>query len=260
MFRTRTSKITALAYRQWRLVLSSPHNLLLPIFEPFLYLVIFASVMSTILPQVVYKGVPYSYLTFIVPGILSMAAFHRGVHAGTPIYVDRLTGELEAIFSLPLRRIYFLLANVCTVAVQGLLYSATLLVVSKTLSPDSPWAFQRALVAIGMASLLTISIAFVFSALCCIVRRQEAFNLLMNVIVLPLTLTSSAFYPLDHAPPWIRVIASINPINLAVDSIRQALLDPQISLLDIVRGAWPLIAIGVIAGALASYLFNRTLK
>ena len=189
-----------------------------------------------------------------------MAAFQRGIHAGAPIYVDRMTGELETMFGLPVRRIFFLLSTMSTAMIQGLLYSVVLIAVGNALSPDFPWNFQRLLLAIGVASLLTVGSAFAFAAVCCVIRQQQVFNLLINLVLLPLMLTSSAFYPLDHAPAWVRLISSINPVNLTVDLIRRILLAPQFHLLDLVSGIWPLVAIGLIAGVLASYFFNRTLK
>lgn len=260
MSRPGTSRITALAYRQWRLMVSTVYQLLPPMMEPFLYLVIFASIMGTILPEVIYEGVSYSYLTFIVPGILAIGAFTRGIHGGTPIFVDRMTGELETLFGLPVRRNSLLLSNVSAITIHGLLYSVVLLAVGKAISPDFPWSFDRALTAIGIASLLTIISTFIFSAVCCVVRRQSTFNLLLNVILLPLTLTSTAFYPLDHAPAWIRLIASMNPITMAVDSIRHVLLAPQLSPVDLISGILPLVVIGLIAGGMAFHFFNRTLK
>lgn len=258
--RPRTSRIGAIAYRQWRLTVSSPYELLPPMFEPLLYLVIFASIMGTVLPELIYQGISYSYLTFVVPGILAIGAFTRGIHGGLPIYLDRITGELETLFGLPVRRSFFLLSNISAVIIQGLLYSVVLLAVGKAISPDFPWSLERALMAIGIASLLTLVSTLIFSAVCCIVRRQSVFNLLLNTILLPLTLISSAFYPLDHAPAWIRLIASMNPITMAVDPIRHILLAPQVSPLDLFRDILPLAAIGLIAGILALYLFNRTLK
>lgn len=256
----RSTKIIPLAYREWRLTLSTPQEVLLPIFESFLYLLIFASIMGTVLAVVIYEGIEYSYLTFILPGILTMAAFQRGIHAGTPIYVARITGELETMFGLPVRRTLFLFSTIGTVVIQGLLCSIVLIVVGNALSPDFPWNFPRLLLAMGVASLLTVSCAFAFAAVCSIIRQQQTFNLLINLVTLPLILTSSAFYPLDHAPAWVRLISSINPVNLTVDLIRRILLAPQFHLSDLVSGILPLVAIGLTAGALASYFFDRTLK
>lgn len=65
-------------YRQWRLILANPQNIVLPILEPTVYLLIFGQVMMRLVPAMVFNGRTVDYLAFVVPGVMAMAAWHKG--------------------------------------------------------------------------------------------------------------------------------------------------------------------------------------
>jgi ABC-2 type transport system permease protein len=68
-----------------------------------------------------------------------------------------------------------------------------------------------------------------------------------------LALLSGAYFPIDLLPGWLQAIASVNPIAIAIDGVRQALLggdgwaglDPEVLLLV------PMAAVSLTAGVFA---------
>ncbi len=156
-----------------------------------------------------------------------MAAWHRGVHAGTPIYVDRMTGELESLFGLPIPRWLILVSSVVSMCFQTTLYSVALLGVSHAMRLSVLITPDRFFMGLSVVIVFTLLIGMAFSALCTLIVSQEAFNIISNVVILPVVFTSSAFYPLESAPSWIRVIASVNPVNASAGLLRATFLqDP----------------------------------
>ena len=252
--------MVGMAYRQWRLILSSPQNVILPILEPTLYLLIFGRVMSGVIPSVRYGGRDWDYLSFMLPGILAMAAWHRGVHAGAPIYVDRMTGELESLFGLPIPRWLILVSNVGSMCFQTVLYSAALLGVSRLMGLSALITPGRVLLGLSVVILFTMLIGMAFSSLCTLIVSQEAFNIISNVIILPVVFTSSAFYPLDSAPFWIRAIASVNPVNMSTDLLISTFLqDPLIPSAVLIPLA-SILAVVVAVSVVSVVLFSRALR
>ncbi|MEW6047802.1 MAG: ABC transporter permease [Bacillota bacterium] len=213
-----------MAYRQWRLFLGSPHNVVVPLLEPTLYLLIFGQVMASVVREATYAGGRVQYLSFMLPGILAMAAWHRGVHAGTPIYVDRVTGELEALFAQPVPRWFIPVFNILSVVGQTVLYTAAVLGVGKAMGVTAVYTGPKLVFIFAEVVAFTWAVGMTFSALCALIKSQEAFNIVMNLLILPLVLTSSAFYPLEAAPAWVRTVAAGNPISIAAEGLRAVLL------------------------------------
>jgi len=46
----------------------------------------------------------------------------------------------------------------------------------------------------------------------------------MNLLNLPLTFASSAFFPIDRMPEWLQAVANINPISYTINGMRQLLI------------------------------------
>ena len=54
------------------------------------------------------------------------------------------------------------------------------------------------------------------------VRTMQGFHLIMNLALFPLFFLSGAFFPLEGAPEWLRIISYVNPLTYPVDLIQYA--------------------------------------
>ena len=87
-------------------------------------------------------------------------------------------------------------------------------------------------------------------------QEVETFQLLMNLLIMPLFFLSNALFPMNQMPGWLHTLSQLNPISYAVDGLR---------LLLIGQGSFPLIVDAAVVGVsllaslgLASYLFSKT--
>jgi ABC-2 type transport system permease protein len=51
----------------------------------------------------------------------------------------------------------------------------------------------------------------------------------LNLLNLPLTFASSAFFPIGYMPGWLQTIANVNPISYTIDGMRQLLIFDSIN-------------------------------
>ncbi len=58
----------------------------------------------------------------------------------------------------------------------------------------------------------------------CVVRTRERFMGVGQVLTMPLFFASSAIYPLELMPRWLRGIASLYPRAHLVDALRRVML------------------------------------
>jgi ABC-2 type transport system permease protein len=78
--------------------------------------------------------------------------------------------------------------------------------------------------AIGIMALTSLALANFGAALGSAVEDFQGFQAITAFVMFPLFFLSNALYPLDNAPDFLRILASINPISYAVDALRYVLL------------------------------------
>src|SRR6266542_6511604 len=54
-------------------------------------------------------------------------------------------------------------------------------------------------------------------------QRETQVSLLCNIIGMPMTFCSNAFYSLNGAPGWLKVLSNILPLNHLIEGIHAAL-------------------------------------
>ena len=87
-----------------------------------------------------------------------------------------------------------------------------------------------------------------------VVREREAIIGINIFFMLPLTFLSSAFMPPTLMPGWMRVIASCNPLNWAVQAGRSALsTDPAWGAIALRCGGLLALAVVCVAVSVATF-------
>jgi len=165
-----------------------------------------------------------SYIQFLVPGIISMAIIYTSVFNGMQIIWDRQFGFLKETLVAPVSRVAIMLGRTfggATVAtLQGcILFALTLLF---GFHPSS-WAL------VVPAMLVMFLIASLFSAfgitVASFVTDMQGFQLVMNLLVMPMFFLSGALFPLTDVPSLLRALALVDPLSYGVDGMRTLLID-----------------------------------
>jgi ABC-type polysaccharide/polyol phosphate export permease len=71
--------------------------------------------------------------------------------------------------------------------------------------------------------ILSAMFASLFLAVGFALEQPQTYFAAVNAINLPVLLTSAALYPWGTMPPWFRSVASVNPITLCVNVLRENL-------------------------------------
>jgi len=53
-----------------------------------------------------------------------------------------------------------------------------------------------------------------------LVKQPETFWAVVNFMTVPMLFMSSALFPLEFVPPWLRVLGHLNPVTYAIDPMR----------------------------------------
>ncbi len=191
---------------------------------PLLFLVIFGAGFNRIIGAMT-PGV--DFIQFMYPGIIAMTVLMNSVMSGLSVVWDREFGFLKEILVAPLGRSGIVLGKAlgsATVAVvQGIIMLVLAPLVGVSLSP--------LLVIKLIPTLIVISVSL--SGLGVLVasrmRSQQGFQIIVQIIIMPLIFLSGVFFPVNNVPTWLEIISKINPLTYGVDAIRQLFLVEKIS-------------------------------
>jgi len=187
--------------------------------QPMLYLL----VLGFGLGPVFQKANGGSYVQFIAPGIIGMSVLFTSIFSGIALFWDRQFGFLKETLVAPVPRIRIMVGRTlggATVAIlQGLLVAVVCLIAG--FRPVS-------LLLIPVGFLFMIGIAVVFAAMGTALgsglQDMQAFQLIMNFLVLPIFFLSGALFPLDNLPKALAIITRLDPLSYGVDGLRAALI------------------------------------
>ena len=164
-----------------------------------------------------------SYISFIAPGVIAMSVLFTSIFSGIEMIWDRQFGFLKETFVAPVPRISVMFGRTLGGATVATLQGCIVFVISLVAGfrPES-WAL------IPVAFVIIFLIALTFTALgtafASILEDMQAFQLIMNFLVMPLFFLSGALFPLTNLPTALAILVRLNPLSYGVDALRYTLL------------------------------------
>jgi len=214
----------ALMQRDLRAVLRSRSQLYSSVLFPLMLLAILGTGVSEGLdPAHVRDG---DYTSFLVPGMIAMAALFSSTFSSASYYQDRDSGMLRVMLASPHPPRVILLGKALAGVSIGCLQALIVLAVAAAVPEiDLEWQYgvvpglALALAALVLLALLLNGFAQLVATS---IGTMQGFHLVMNLVLFPLLFFSGAFFPLEDLPGWLKLLATANPISYAVEMIRLA--------------------------------------
>lgn len=220
--------------------------------QPFFFLAILGfGFGSAVMP-----GIPvgFRFLDFLTPGIVAMSVLFSSIFAGVSVLWDKQFGFLQEVLVAPVSRLSIVLGRTLGGATTALVQGFIILGIALALG------VKMTLPGVLLGVVLMVLIAFTAVGFGLIVASQmedfHGFQLIMNLLVFPLFFTSSAMFPLEGLPGWLKTIAFLNPLTYGVDALRRSLIG--FSSIPIELDFAVLVATSAAMMTAASYLFSRS--
>lgn len=205
-----------------------------------------------------FRGAP-DYYSYFAAGMVGFVAVTATLFIGANVIFDKLFGIFKrtrgtpapsaAVFgsrliagaTQPIAYAFFVLGLALLFAhvpgLSGLTVTASISVVS----------VLEVVVAIVLLSLMFATLFLTFGIL---LDVPQTYFAAVNLLNLPVLLTSDALYPWGSMPTWLRNVSQYNPVSLAVNVIREVLFgssaypyDPAVYLLGLL--AWTVVLVSV---------------
>jgi lipooligosaccharide transport system permease protein len=186
---------------------------LVSLVEPLFYLVTFGVGMGAYMGA--FGGKPY--LDFLVPGVLVSAAMMAASFEclyGT--YVKIVHEKVyDSLIATPVSADEAVAGDIAWGSFRGLI-SGTLMMVVALFMGVAPAALWRAVLLLAFMVFIGILFGSLAMIVTSVAPSFDFFSYYTELIVTPMLFFSGVFFPLDHFPPWMRVLAEFLPLTHAV--------------------------------------------
>lgn len=238
-----------------RKLLHDPTELVTRAVQPILWLGIFGEALSKV------RAIPtngLTYLQFITPGILTQSVTFIAIFYGLSIIWERDMGLLQKLLVTPTPRLALVWGKMISAGIRGLSQAIIIFLFAFVLRIQLQYTL---LSIIGVITVIMLGAGF-FSALsmiiASIVKTRERFMGIGQVITLPLFFASNAIYPIAIMPPWLQLVATINPLSYMVDGLRALLVTGDMSQLPFDITILFLVTFGI--SLLSAYMYPKVVE
>lgn len=171
-----------------------------------------------------------SYISFMAVGMIAFTALFTTMFSGMSVVWDRRLGFLNKALSTPVSRAVIILSKVLSSALRSMFQAAIILLIALPLGFQFGDAFTpiNTLGVFAFLFLICLGLSSLFIAINIRSTRMETPMAVMNLLNLPLTFASSAFFPIERMPDWLQAVANVNPLSYTMNGMRQLLINSTI--------------------------------
>ncbi|MFF2267378.1 ABC transporter permease [Cellulosimicrobium cellulans] len=206
----------AAAGRSTRTILRSPALLVSPLAQSLFFLVVYAGQLSTVGGSYLEDG---RFVAFLLPLILLTGAATGAGAAGTLVLGDLTSGYLDRL-RLAHGTTGPFLGGAVVAALAGVAIQTILTLAGAALIGYRPTDWPGLLGMLAILLLLTLGIALLSIAVA-VRTTSTASTGLVPLAVFGLSFFTGVFAPVEELAPWMRTIATLNPLTHIIDAARK---------------------------------------
>ncbi|MEM3000171.1 MAG: ABC transporter permease [Candidatus Bathyarchaeia archaeon] len=167
-----------------------------------------------------------SYLSFMAVGMIAFTALFTTMFSGMSVVWDRRLGFLNKVLSTPVSRGVIIVSKVLSATLRAMFQAAIILIIAIPFGFTFGAAFTplNILGVFAILFLICMGLSSMFIAINVRSTRIETPMAVTNLLNLPLTFASNAFFPVERMPEWLQVVAKVNPLSYTIDGMRQLLI------------------------------------
>ncbi|GAA0470634.1 ABC transporter permease [Alkalibacillus silvisoli] len=197
---------------------------------PILFLLIFGGGLSGTMESMMVENIgvdsnEFNYIEFVFPGIVAMTLLMTAVFSAMSVIEDKNYGYMKEILVSPISRVSIAIgkmAGAATVStIQGVLLFALIPLLG--LSYDLFSLIQ----VIPFMFLFGAALSGVGLLFASVISSTQGFQLIVNILVLPMIFLSGALFPINNMPGWLDVIVKLNPVTYGVDVMKKIMIDVE---------------------------------
>ncbi|MBX6750809.1 MAG: ABC transporter permease [Micromonosporaceae bacterium] len=242
--------------RQLLLNVRQPVWVLVGVFQPVMFLLLFAPLLKPALATLGVASDVEAYRIF-VPGLLVMLAMFGGLFQGFGLIAELRAGIIERSRVTPVNRVALLLGRALRDVV--VLLGQAVIITVLSLAFGLRVALGYLLLIYVLLALIGLATAAISYAVALRLRAEDSLSNLMTALTQPILLLSGILLPMSFAPVWLQHVAEWNPFYWAVNSAR-ALAAGDLYHHHVWQGMAVIAALAVVSLLWATREFRRSIR
>ncbi|KAF5412277.1 MAG: hypothetical protein C5S43_02125 [Candidatus Methanocomedens sp.] len=188
-----------------------------------------------------------NYLEFLTPSILVMTMLFSSLQGGALLIFDKVLGFLNKFLAMPAPRESILLGKILFISTRGLLQATVILLIAALLGVRIHSPLNIVLVYLTLFLFGILFSAF-STTLALYISDHDGYAAVNSMISMPLFFASNALMPYDKMPEWLRLLAMVNPLSYAIDSVRELFMGgmPVAGMVGLAVAAGVMVGVGVV--------------
>lgn len=242
-------------YREYKLLTGNRTNLLLGASAVLIYILVFGTSMSRLVPSVQYSGRSVRYTDFALPPLLVFSMVSAAITGAMSLFQERLARMDVELWSYPLRKASYVAAKVTATTLMVLMQTALALGLA-LLVFDVSWPVGNVPYVFVSCLIAAVSITGAYMLLSTFMSNFQRFTVMANILGPLMLFASASFYPAQSMPLLLRWISWINPMTYAIRAVRDAALlggrsslPINVALGFVALGCWLVVARGLVRRA-----------
>jgi ABC-2 type transport system permease protein len=241
--------------RQMKRFIRSKSRIVATIVQPLFFLFILGSGFR----YADMPGITGDYLHFLAPGIITMAILFSSMFTGISVLWDKQFGFLQEVLVAPISRFSIIMGRTLGGATTALIQGFVILLIALGMGVPITGITGVLLTLIFMILIAFSAVGFGL-ILASRIEDFQGFQIIMNLLIMPLLFLSSVFFPIasnPEIPRWAAQLSYLNPLFYMVDGLRGSLTginqvnSPALNLIVI-------LIICTVTVSLGSYLFSKS--
>ncbi len=247
----------AIADVELRKLIRDPTELFSRAIQPVLWLGVFGQVLSHV------RGIDTGkagYLAFMTPGILAQSVLFSAIFYGIAVIWERDLGIVHKLLVSPASRWSLVCGKAVAADFRGLVQATVIYAVAFIMQVPIRWEplpIAGVLLAVALGSGIFSTFSLIIA---CIVKTRERFMGIGQVLTMPLFFASNAIYPLSIMPPWLRTVATFNPLTYLVDALRGLMVHDEQSVYGLGYDCGVLVLVFVVLLAIAVRIYPKLVQ
>ncbi|MGD0071823.1 MAG: ABC transporter permease [Candidatus Bathyarchaeia archaeon] len=183
----------------------------------------FSGLQSTIMTSTFNTG---DYFSFMAMGMVAFVTVFTTAFVGMSVVWDRRLGFMNKVLSTPVARSVIITSKVISASIRSVFQAGIVTVIAYLLGLKLGANFTVFSIfgVFAIVFLIGFGLSSLFTAITLRTTRMETPQAIFNLVTLPLMFASSAYFPINLMPDWLKPIAYANPISYTIDAVRRLMV------------------------------------
>ncbi|MGP4039811.1 ABC transporter permease [Gracilibacillus sp. D59] len=195
---------------------------------PILFLLIFGGGLSGTMETMMSGGFGdeasgFNYVEFVFPGIVAMTLLMTAIFSAMSVIEDKNYGYMKEILVSPISRVSIAVGKMLGAATVSTIQGMILFLLIPFLGLS--YSIISLIQVIPFMFLLGAALSGVGLLFASMIKSTQGFQLIVQIIVMPMIFLSGALFPINNMPSWLDVIVKFNPVTYGVDVMKKIMID-----------------------------------